>query len=160
MCSPKLKLEINELVVSDKAQGSEDLIFLRKATGLNLIPLPWSTKEEYKLYPRLLLESQQQKISLEHLHEWMSYAVLTYVDGITIHPKLYVHNRQHHTFFSKGSKIRNAMTVMAPITAVLESLNNLSSSTIEPEVSFENPIEIIDIMNQDFDFRHDGYVES
>ena len=44
------------------------------------------------------------------------------------------------------------MTVMAPITAVLESLNNLSSSTIEPEVSFDNPIEI---MNQDFDFRHD-----
>ena len=39
------------------------------------------------------------------------------------------------------------MTVMAPITAVLESLNNLSSSTIEPEVSFDNPIEIIEIMN-------------
>ena len=96
LCSPKLKLEINELVFSDKAQGIEDLIFLRKATGLNLTPLPWSTKEEYKLFPRLLLESQQQKISLEHLHEWMSYAVLTYVDGITIHPKLDVHNRQHH----------------------------------------------------------------
>lgn len=48
---------------------------------------------------------------------------------------------------SKGLRIRNAMTVMAPITAVLESLNNLSSSTIESEVSFDNPIEIIEIMN-------------
>jgi hypothetical protein len=133
ICPQDLKFEINKLNVTDSAQSSEDLMFLRKSTGLKLVPLPWHTKEELRLYPKLVLEAQEQNVCPKQLYSWMAQAVLRFVDGIFIHPKLEVYNRLQHKTFMKGARIKNAITNIGPVQKVLESLNKITSNNSEIE---------------------------
>jgi hypothetical protein len=106
------------------------LKFLSVRIGCKIAPQPWSTTEEIKkIFPKLLLAAQQAFSKNEDgLDNYMCIAILPYVNGKTVTPKLPVYCRLFRTKFSHNGRVRAAAKSMVAESGALRVVNILTST--------------------------------
>ena len=109
-----------------KVNLSNDLQYMCDAMGVPLPLLPFSGKEEYKLFARLLLEEEGPLDEKRFALKWCKY-----VDpSNNIHAKLPSHIRVHATNFDRNQRIKETMQKAKSGRAALDELNE----KISPEI--------------------------
>ena len=99
---------------------TSDHTYLCNVMGTTLPLLPVHGKAEYQLFARLSLRQPPGPLNFEAMAvEWC-----TYVDGITIFPKLPVYLRTYRTTWERNGRVRDAITRVARGTTALRALNS------------------------------------
>lgn len=138
LASKDLQEKINEKVhIESNVVLTKDLKFLSERTGCTVAALPWSTSEEKKLFPKLLLKAQQSlgkaEAETEDIFVQMSLMTLEKVDGNKIMPKLPVHNRTYYSKYKFNKRVRNATKTIEKDVETLNAVNILTTSEIITE---------------------------
>ena len=113
LASKELQEKTNEKVrLKNNVAITGDLKFLSDRTGCTVAALPWSTSEEKKLFPKLLLEAKQslgkRNAETEDTFIQMSLLILEKVDGKKITPKLPACNRTYYNKHKFNKRVRDA----------------------------------------------------
>jgi hypothetical protein len=129
LASPELKEQINGTVqLPPEYKMPPSLKFLSEQIGCIIAPQPWATTYEIKtLFPRLLLNAQHACPNDEDgIDDHICTAILPYVNGTTVTPKLPVYCRLFRKRYTHNHRVREAAKSMAVETAALEALNILT----------------------------------
>ena len=136
LASPELTKKINETVKLPKEYKlSPTLAFLSSRCECIIAPQPWSTPEEIKLYPRLILQAQQAiggRATDTEIDEYICNAILSMVNG-RITPKLPVYNRLFRKRYSHIQRCKAAVKNLVRENEALKAVNQLT--TILPDES-------------------------
>ena len=119
LCSDELKAAINAIELSPMPKLTNDMDYLRRATGTKLPPLPVHGKDEFQLFPQLVLAQQASPPHFEQVAlDWVEH-----VNGVTTFPKLPVYLRSYYTTFQRNARVRNAVQAAASGSEALRALN-------------------------------------
>jgi hypothetical protein len=131
LASPELQEQINSIVqLPEDYKMPPSLKFLSERIGCKIAPQPWSTTEEIKkIFPKLLLAAQQacQKDE-DAMDDHICNAILPYVNGTTVTPKLPVYCRLFRKRYSHNRRVRDAAKSMVVESGGLSAVNILTST--------------------------------
>ena len=127
LASSELQQIINDRVqLPDNFRMTSSLKYLSEQTGYKIAPQPWGkSKEERELYPKLLLQEQQNGGTIEDQNLRISIAILPFVNGV-VTPKIPVYNRLYANKFSKRQRITASQKEMKAKVDALAGINILT----------------------------------
>ena len=141
LSTTELRNEINEKVkLPDDYKMPRSLKFLSDQTGFVIAPQPWSTEKEIReIFPKLLLQAQQKHPNDEHaIDEYICHAIIPYVDGKHVTPKLPVYCRIFRKRHGRNQLVREAAKSMVTESRALLRLNEMTAANNSPPPNIEH----------------------
>jgi len=127
LASSELQQTINDRVqLPDNFRMTTSLKYLSEQPGYKITPQPWGkSKEARELYPKVLLQEQQNGGTIEDQNLRISIAILPFVNGI-VTPKIPLYNRLYANEFSKRQRITASQKKMKAKVDALAGINMLT----------------------------------
>jgi hypothetical protein len=155
--SEELRQAINKIELDGaEKKMTRDIGYLAKQMDCKIPPLPFSLKDEFRLYPKLINDGDFDRGDgiPEGLDDEtrLCYAILKHVNGKTIWPKLPCHFRKQAKRYTKNKRIKEATKRMKPSHDKLLDINKETLESLDTTSGADENAE--DVMSTCSDHVH------